>query len=203
MNKKELHKIAPTLSKITAKNHGFNVPEGYFDNFEDDVISNLKVQNLPKKEAFNTPDNYFDTLEDLIITKLKSEVIQKNKNTSVPKDYFKHIEEQVLQKTIHKPKKVIKLNSTYKKLIPLVAVAASLLLIFTLNNYKNSNISFDNLATSEIESWIDNGNIDSYDIISNISENELENESYTEDISDKDVLEYLNNEDLNEIIYEN
>ncbi|MFK5957687.1 MAG: hypothetical protein QM495_02340 [Lutibacter sp.] len=208
MKKKDLHKIAPKLSEISLKKTGFEIPNKYFDTIEDTVFTKLKIENLQKystKKRFKTPENYFNSVEDIVIAKLKAEAIQiENKSTlEVPKDYFNSIDENVFTK-IKSEAKIISLKNTLTKIIFPITIAASLLLIITLNTNKDL-ISFGSLATTDIENWIENGNIDIDDltIASIYSDIELNNDNYALSISDEEVIDYLNNEDLELIIYEN
>jgi len=208
MNKKDLHKIAPKLSELSLKKPGFEIPDKYFDTIEDAVFAELKANELQKKsikKTFKTPDGYFNSVEDIVITKLKAEAIQtENEHTTeIPKDYFSSVDETVFSK-IKSETKVISLNNTLTKIISPLAIAVSLLLIFTLNTNQNS-ITFDSLAASEIENWIDNGNIDidALSMESLYSDIEINSDMYSASLSDDEVLEYLYEENIEEIIYEN
>ena len=206
MKKKKLHKIAPKLSEISLIKSGFEIPDTYFETIENAVLSKLKadkIQSKKTKEIFTTPEKYFDSIEDIVIAKLKSEVIHKNIENSIPKNYFNSIEETVLTK-ISASQKIIQFKTSLTKFIAPIAIAASLLFIFTLNN-NSTNVSFDSLTLNEVENWIANGSID-YDALSVASmypEIELNNEIFSISVSDNEVLNYLYEEDLEAIIYEN
>ena len=206
MKKNKLHKIAPKLSEITPVKTGFQIPENYFKTVEDSIMAELKADNFQNKitnNTFKTPDNYFNSVEDLVITKLKAVAIQEKNDTIIPDNYFDSIEDKVLSK-LKTTSKVISFKSRITKFVAPFAIAASLLLIFILNNNSDT-ITFDSLTSSEIENWIDNGNIDidALNMASIYPEIELTNEVYSTSLSDEEVLEYLYGEDLEEIIYEN
>ncbi|WP_457611392.1 hypothetical protein [Lutibacter sp.] len=206
MNKGNSHKTTPKLSENSLKKSGFKIPQNYFKTVEDGVMAKLKTEKYPKEielNTFKTPENYFDTVEDIIITKLKAEAIYGKNNTSIPEKYFDSIEETVLTKIKDKTT-IVPLKNKLTKIIAPAAIAASLLLIFILKN-DSSKITFDSLATTEIEDWINSGgiDIDALSIVSMYPEIELNNEILTSSISDNEVLEYLYKEDLDEIIYEN
>tara|TARA_R110001583_G_scaffold4351_2_gene25174 strand:+ start:8828 stop:9448 length:621 start_codon:yes stop_codon:yes gene_type:complete len=206
MKKKKLHKIAPKLSEISLKKSGFEIPDTYFETVEKAVLSELnvdKIQSNTTKEIFTTPENYFNSIEAIVIARLKSEVIHKNIENSIPKNYFDSIEETVLTK-ISASSKIIQLKTRLTKFIVPIAIAASILLIFVLND-NSTTVSFDSLTLNEVENWIANGSID-YDALSIASmypEIELKNEIFTISVSDNEVLNYLYEEDLDAIIYEN
>lgn len=204
MKKHKLHKVAPTLSTIS-KESGFKVPHDYFDAVEDAVFSTIKEEEFEgeiSKNTFKTPKKYFDTVEDLVITRLKAESIQNQKDSQMPADYFDTIEDKVMVQ-IKEPKKTITLN-TFTKFIAPIAIAASLLLIFILNSTPKQ-VTFESLATSEIEQLIDEGiiDIDTDLVTATFTDVELQTEEFNSFISDNEALEYLSDEDLEILLYEN
>ncbi len=206
MKKRTLHKIAPKLSEFSPDDTGFIVPDNYFGYIEDEVLAKIiieKFKPIQKDSDFETPENYFDKFEDLVLTKLKVEALQNDESSVISEKYFENIEDTILNKI--KPKaKAFPIKKGRAKYVAFFAIAASLLLIFILNNNSES-LTFDSITTSEIENWIDNGNIDidALSIASMYTDIELDNDNFSTSLSDNEVLEYLNNEDLDEIIYEN
>jgi len=206
MEKFNLNKVAPWLSEISPNDNSFKIPENYFDTIEDAVIAELNAEKIIEKAKelpFNTPEIYFESIEDIVISKLKAEVLQKNASTEIPKNYFNAIEDTVLHK-MNSTSKVISLQKRVSKLLIPIAVAASLLLVFTLNNTSNK-ITFDSIATSEIENFIDKGtiDIDAMQLATIYPDIDLNINSISADITTNEVLEYLYKEDLTELIYEN
>lgn len=206
MRKGNLHKKIPILSEELLKKNGFEIPENYFETIEDGVLAKLKTAKFPTKiklNAFNTPEKYFNTVEDIIITKLKAEAIHGKRSTSIPEKYFDTLEETVLTK-IKDEAKIISLKRKLTKFIAPIAIAASLLLLFILKN-DTPKITFNSLDSTEIEDWIYNGSvdIDALSIVSMYPEIELDSEMLSTSISDNEVLEYLNEEDLDGILYKN
>lgn len=204
MKKEELHKIAPILSGISPKKFGFKVPQVYFDSFEDGVIAEILSKNINiKKGVYKTSQNYFENIEDIVLTKLKAQSLTKDHINSVPDRYFDSIENKVFEKLNSKPK--IKSIKNISKYLAPIAIAASFLIIFLINNNSTSQITFESLAATEIEEFINNGEID-YDLetLSSVfSDFEVNNVDSIELLSDSDVFNYLNNSDLEEFIYEN
>jgi len=203
MNREELHKIAPTLSKMD-KGNFFKVPSYYFETVEDVVISSIKAEEFSvklNKLTFKIPQDYFETLEDSIIAKLKSEALYKEQNETIPDDYFGKFEDSVLSRIKSEPK-IIPLKTIAKYVAPL-AIAASFLLIFLLNTTQEP-VTFESLATSEIEQFIDGGMID-------INEEELyyafsdvifDEDQLNTNLSEEEVLDYLMEEDLELLFYD-
>ena len=205
MKKNKLHKIAPLLSKITLKNSAFDIPANYFDSIEDDVSAKIKSQELKKMstdQIFETPEYYFDTIDDVIIAKLKAEALQNSNSDTIPTPYFDSIEDAVFNKIKTKSRVISLKNNIIKYAAPL-AIAASLLLLIILNNSNNS-ITFDSIATSDIEALIEDGliDIDAENLATIFSDIELNDSDLVASLSDDEVLEYLSNEDLDEIMYE-
>ncbi|NLP56935.1 hypothetical protein [Lutibacter sp. B1] len=208
MKKNELHKIAPKLSSLKSKKIGFTVPKNYFESIEVSVLNTISIENLQSKTlkpSFKTPENYFDTFEDIVISKLKAEVLQTKNEEKIPEDYFNTIEDAIFNKIKNPSKSVVFKNKVIQLIAPVsVAVAASLLLIFTLNQ-KSVNITFDSLATSEIETLIENGTIeiDNITLETAFSDVEITYNDYSNTLSDEEVEDYLKGKDLEEIIYDN
>ena len=206
MKKEDVHKIIPELSEISLKKTGFELPENYLENLEDTVIATLKAENLQNKinsKTFKTPDNYFNSIEDIVLAKLKAEVLQNKNNSQIPENYFETLETKVISEIKTAPK-VISLKTKLTKFIAPIAIAASLLLVFVLNN-NSTTVSFESLAVTDIESWIDNGSIDidALSIASIYPDIELDTKMYSVSLTDEEVLDYLYEENLEELIYEN
>ncbi|MDV7188050.1 hypothetical protein R3X25_12220 [Lutibacter sp. TH_r2] len=209
MENKELHKIAPTLSKLKEKGTGFTVPENYFNTTEEHIIREFKLKKITKNNLtseFKTPKNYFESLENNVLSNLHLEKLQPKNKLEVPDNYFDSIEDNVFEKLKiqQKQPKVISLKQRLTKILVPVAIAASLLLIFTLTTNSNNN-SFEAIATTEIENWIDNGqvDIDAYQLASIYNDIEIDDNFIAETISEDDLMEYLNDENIEQLILAN
>ncbi|WP_406683107.1 hypothetical protein N1F78_10460 [Seonamhaeicola sp. MEBiC1930] len=148
---------------------GFKVPDGYFDTLEDNIMSELKLKELTNSSGFKAPNNYFDTLEDVIINNISKET----------------------------EPKVIQLFSK-KRLIYFSGIAATILLLLTLNfNTKTE----EELDYQTVENYILDENISSYEIASLLDENDLAEELFIENGIDEDVIEdyILNNLDVEDL----
>lgn len=205
MDRDKSHINSSFLGQFSSKKHGFKVPENYFDGIEDTVISELGLNKIQPKNissSFKTPTNYFNTVEDITITKLKAEVVFSKNKSEISDDYFSNIEDRVFAK-IKEDKKVISIKRVTKYFAPL-AIAASLLLIFILNSNQQGIVTFDSLATTEIEEFIENGLVDinTENLELAFSDIELATSSISTSISDDEVFEYLAIEDLENIIIE-
>jgi hypothetical protein len=164
--------------KFNKPANSFQVPEIYFDNFEDRVLSKLKAEALQIESVTvsTIPENYFESIEDRVITKLK--------NQSNTKRYS--------------------FKKSLKYIAP-IAVAASLLFLIFLNLNSNSEkITFNSIATSEIENFVENGFIDfdTESIVTMYYDVEF-SDSVISTISEGEALEYLDEIDIESLLNEN
>jgi hypothetical protein len=79
-----------------------------------------------------------------------------------------------------------------------LAIAASLLLFFIVN-YNNNEYNIENVATSEIDTWIEEDliTLEAYQIAEVFSDVNLNEEI---DSEDEELLEYLNGTDIESIL---
>lgn len=64
MKNKELHNNIKS---------GFKVPDNYFSNLEEQIISEIHLKSKISESGFKVPDNYFDNLNEKIIKQTKPE----------------------------------------------------------------------------------------------------------------------------------
>ena len=152
--------------------------------------------NHLKQNKFTVSEEYFNALEDLVITKLKAELLNKAFKTNTPKNYFNNLENQVLQK-VKQPKK----SKIIKLLIP-IAVAASLLVVAVLSEYKSNTES--TISKNEIENWLNFEMVENtaLDLVATQTDLEIE-ATFFETISNEDMVNYLNETDIENLLYEN
>ncbi|MDX1828258.1 MAG: hypothetical protein R3342_01810 [Lutibacter sp.] len=193
------------LTESQIKTSGFKVPMDYFDEIENDVISKLNTEKFSKKNNFKVPNDYFNSIEDIVVTKLKAEAIQKNDTAIIPDNYFDEIEDKVFIKLKSERKSKVITLKNFTKFIAPIAIAASLLLFIYLNT-TSKKYTFDSLPTAAIESYFESGgnDVDILSIASLYTEDELKNdEIFDSTVTDSVVVNYLSEENLDEIIYEN
>ena len=155
------------------KNNGFKTPEGYFDNLNERLMEKLSEEDsiIPKQDGFGLPQGYFDGLSEKIISQVKQ-----------------------------KESKVIRLNTpdsyrARKYYFAAASVAAVVLLIFGLNRGSSEEMTFDDLASADIEDYFESNELglSSYEIAEVIPVDELEINDILENQLDEDnVIEYLN-----------
>ncbi len=65
----ELESLSPLLAKIQKTNIQ-DIPQGYFDQVENQILSQLAILKIDKQPQTDIPKEYFKTLEDNIVKRL-------------------------------------------------------------------------------------------------------------------------------------
>lgn len=157
--------------------HGFSTPKGYFKNFDEQLFQKIEEESLPKETGFSVPEGYMNSFEERLFNRFYG-----SSKTST---------------------KVIPLY-TSKKFLFAASIAASLVMLFSVINFdKDLPNAFNELSVSTIEQYIDEGKLelDSYDIISLLSDEEmsnlsLESELYLEETLQEYLMENLDDTNL-------
>jgi|SRR5699024_8030631 len=152
---------------MTSKKHitDFKLPEDYFNDFEDQLFLKIDEESFPKTTGFRVPDGYFYKLEDSVFDKIRRE-----KNPPI----------------IHLiPRKVLLYAS---------AVAACLIIGFSIFPSSQSHSNPENIHLSVIDHYIEDGNLDMdlYDVthyLRNLEDFDLDIENFL--IPDETIEEYF------------
>jgi len=159
------------------KNTGFKVPQDYFQNLEDKIMDNAKLDNTLQgidDTGFKTPEGYLDTLEDVVLTK-----VTKSSN----------------------PKVVSLFNK--QTLIYISSVAAAVLIMFNVF-WNKTETTIDTIDAELVENYIIDQGINTYEIaslLSNDDEINLDIELFDETFNDDSLEDYLlENVDLEDFI---
>jgi len=159
------------------KKTGFKTPEDYFNNLENRILDNIKMDKTLKgidNTGFNMPDGYLNTVEDAVFSKLPST-------------------------------NDIKIVSLFSKrsLIYLSGVAAAALLFFNLF-YNSTTTTLDNIDIELVENYIINEGFDTYEIAALLTEYQLTEELFVNDyIIDDDLENYiLDNSSIEDLLIE-
>lgn len=132
-------------------------------------------------------------------------IIPKTDGFTVPNGYFDEVAPTILSKTLEKETKVIPLKANRNFYSGIAAVAAIFILIFSITwNSTSEPITFDDLANAEIESYLENTDLEmtSYEIAEAVSLEDFDlNDILNDDIEDDIIMEYLdrNVEDIEEL----
>src|SRR5258708_17489083 len=81
-------------------NNPFTVPEGYFDELEQQILSSVKLDELKNhapEQGFTVPENYFEELSNNINARINIEEALDKENTglTVPEGYFVELNIQI------------------------------------------------------------------------------------------------------------
>jgi len=145
---------APTLSAMVKRNP-FVVPEGYFDNCEQDVLNQVFLDKLKQKtnsNVFEVPANYFEDLTEMIETRIALEEINlPSRGFAVPENYFETLQSRINSKIATEEIKPIeaKIIPLWKKGFVKYASAACFVLMASFGVYfyqNNQNIATTNAA---------------------------------------------------------
>ncbi len=155
-------------------------------------------------QGFKTPDNYFENFEECLLGKISEDSFPKSAGHIVPDGYFEKIEDRVF-KTVNNSEKT-------KKVIPLfpkkyfgyaAAIAACLILGFTIFNTSTSKSTLDTLQLAAIDNYIEEGNLnlDLYDLASFIEDEDInqvnfKNKQFSDKTLESYILENLDEETL-------
>ena len=165
---------------------------------------NKELKNI-KTTGFKTPDNYFDTIEDNVMGNIKLNNILNSKSTgqTTPEGYFDTIEDSVFQK-INSSKKEIKVIRlfTRKNMFYAASIAAAIILMLIV--VLPSNPSFSNLELETVENYIYQESYSSEDIAALLTEEELKEVLYADSsYSDESLEDYiLDNTTIEDFIIE-
>lgn len=155
------------------KDTGFKVPKGYFDSLEAMLLSEIKLKERTTESGFKTPDNYFDSLGDKITKAIKPEP----------------------------DVKVIKLF-TWRKVAYITSIAASLILMFNILFNKSNIVTIDTIETVSIENYILNEDLETSEIASLFTDEDLSDVQLINDGFSSETLEnyIFNNVEIDDFI---
>lgn len=164
-------------------------------------INNMK--NLDKKNSFKTPVGYFEGFTERLLNKItdteaaaKQTIIPKEEGFVVPEAYFDDLHENIKQKLAKKEAKVVQMWPIRKYYLVAASVAAVALVLFGINWNTSKEVSFEDLANTDIETYFENNGLGltTYEIAEVIPVDDLEIGDILENGMDEEkLIEYLNN----------
>ena len=136
------------------------------------------MKNKRKHIGFKVPKDYFETFDDSLFSKLEDSNSNNKTGFAVPDNYFENVEDAILNK-IEAEDSIPVISLFNKKTLLFVAsIAACIVLVFSI--FKNNDVSVNDIATTEIENYLETN----------------------QTISETELLSLLNNEDINQLIKE-
>ncbi|RSK39318.1 hypothetical protein [Mangrovimonas spongiae] len=156
-----------------------------------------------KQHGFSTPENYFDSFDAKLLQQLKEEKALhqvKDPGFKVPDYYFNEVDGLIIKSVSKKPKVIT--MPLLKKTLYTTGIAASLLLAFSLFFNKN-NISFDDVETTSLETYIES-DFELQDFTTFTTNDDLDITSFSEVHFSEEHLEnyILNNTPIEDLILE-
>lgn len=129
---------------------GFQVPEGYFDQFQEEMEIRLLEEQLPKHPGFSLPTGYLESFPEILTRQLDTS--REVRNPAVI--------------SLRRPKTWFAIS----------AVAASILLIFWFSFPSNDINSLDAVPLSAVDAYIQQGGmeLETNDIAELLSEDDIE-----------------------------
>ncbi len=163
------------------KNNVFKTPKGYFEGFADKLL-----------EKIADPDSYQD---------LKMSDLPKEDGFTTPNGYFEKLDEKIIEK---KETKVVQLNPYKKYYFAAASIAATVLLVYGLQLKGSKKITFEDLASTDIENYLENNELglSTYEIAEVLPVDELEvNDILDNKINEESIIDYLdeNVDDFDEL----
>ncbi len=161
-----------------------------------------------KEEGFEIPDGYFEGFEERLFAKMSKERLPEESGLKVPEDYFEDLTKRLMQQ-IEEPKVVqLSSRKKYYYAITAVAASLVIFFGVRAFFTDHQMVTFDNLALEELEHYFENEahQLDSYDIAEVFDTDELSmTDMITESYSDEELINYLNEEvDIYDtIVFEN
>lgn len=194
-------KQSPLLN-AAGKRNPFNVPDGYFDEMQQQITSRIAIESVVSSDLnqnLSVPEGYFDTLEDQIMSSIKVEKLRSltdDDGFTVPEGYFNSLEESIKQKAgIQEKREEAKVRSLMPSWLKYAAAACIMIASVTgVYFYQKSNSIDAKLAYIPDEAIVDYLliNSDSGDmpvIIENLN-NTTSVDSAIE-LSDQEIEQYL------------
>ncbi len=155
-------------------------------------------ENKNKKHGFSVPEGYFERLDQKLSGQLKDD---SRHGFKVPENYFENFE--VKPGFQRESSKVLSFKRPVVRKLLWLSAAASVLLFFGIKyvNANRSGLDWENLEQAEISSWIESdlAEVDAYDIAEAYSDVDLTSST----LSNEELNAYLNEIELDEILYEN
>jgi hypothetical protein len=150
-----------------------------------------------KLNGFKTPEDYFDSFTDNLMTKLSEELTIEKKvdGFTIPDTYFDSLYQNIQNKTHTPESKVIKLNAL-KKYYYVAAVAAVVLIFIGISLTNKTEITFDDIAISDIENYFDDNELDmsTYELAQMLPIDELEIKDIIDtQLNDENIIDYIDN----------
>jgi hypothetical protein len=160
----------------------------------------MNIEENKIKHPFKVPESYFEDLEEIIMSKTKIDVIKTHGEFKTPIDFFNQLESSILEKTVavNKPKMVV--NKSYKVYFRSAAAVFLFGSLGTAIYYKSINKDeFEHISSDEMVKYLADQSINYSEIVPTLNENEIKNikiNQATEQITDDELLLYATENEI-------
>ena len=155
-------KDVPLLASLKRED-GFVIPENYFKNLSEEIIKQIKVEDLAgKKSDFQVPESYFETLENkiqsAILLEHRKDLLRANHSGfAIPNEYFESNKTVIISKTrIEKSNfgKIISLKFIRYAAAACILLTASFGIYFNIQRTNNINYQLTKVSDDDIETYL-------------------------------------------------
>ncbi|WP_373518886.1 hypothetical protein [Pricia sp.] len=150
------------------------------------------MKELNQKNPFKTPEGYFEDFSNALLKRLpeKDTYIPENEGFIVPDAYFEGVHEHIRQRLEAEETKVIPLHPYKKLYFAAASIAAVALVVFMLNSNTSQEITFEDIANSEIDTYFEINSLDfsPYEIAEVVPVDELEISDLMSNTFNEDVI---------------
>ncbi len=151
-----------------------------------------KNKNIPKNKNYTVPNDYFIDFQERLHVQIEFEELMGTKKDTgfiVPDGYFSDLSEKISQQT-KPPVKVVSIHRD-KWIYTVASIAAMLIVIFTLvPSVSESSYDPDSDSIAEYLE-VNNSILTVYDFEELLTDDELDELSYTLQIEDTELIDYL------------
>jgi len=165
------------------------------------------MEEFDKNNPFRTPDGYFDKLSESLRDAVGQEVpkLPNEDGFVLPDGYFENLHSNIQQKLTKDETKVVQLYPFKKYYTAAASIAALFLLVLGFNWNTGQEVSWDDLANADIDTYFENNDfgLTSYELAEEIPVDELVLSDFLNtQLNDEYIIDYLHEniddfEDLN------
>jgi hypothetical protein len=165
------------------------------------------MEEFDKNNPFRTPNGYFDKLSESLRDAVGQEVpkLPNEDGFVLPDGYFENLHSNIQQKLTKDETKVVQLYPFKKYYMAAASIAALFLLVLGFNWNTGQEVSWDDLANADIDTYFENNDfgLTAYELGEEIPVDELVLSDFLNtQLNDEYIIDYLDEniddfEDLN------
>ncbi|WP_027124781.1 hypothetical protein [Gelidibacter mesophilus] len=157
--------------------------------------------------GLKTPDSYFESFDERLFAKInvqKEMAAIKNSGHSVPENYFENFDAQLQTRLTNEKQPKVRSFMSLRNAAYASGIAASLVLMLTVFTKSPDSLSINQVETASIEDYLNDENLNIYDIASLLNEEDLVLDNFVSNTLTEESLEsyLLNNTSIEDLIFE-